>query len=171
MIDQDRDFTLDRAKHLLEKTDAEPSMYIADISRMFECIVSASTEKLSAEAGFSGHGLSRGYRHILFQLSKEDGVTQLSLVQRTKLKAPTVSVALAKMEEHGLVRREADEKDLRQVRVYITEKGRELDRQIRQKCRETDKIMMAGISESETEQLKATLKKILENMLGEGNDI
>lgn len=171
MIDQDRDLTRDRAKHLLKKTDAVPSMYIADISRMFECIVSASTEKLSAEAGFSGHGLSRGYRHILFHLSREDGVTQLSLVQRTKLKAPTVSVALVKMEEHGLVRRETDEKDLRQVRVYITEKGRKLDEQIRQKYRETDKIMLAGISESEVEQLKATLKKMLENMLGEGNDI
>lgn len=146
-------------------------MYITDIGRMFDCIVSAATEQFSAEAGLSGRGLSRGYRQILFHLSREDGVTQLRLVQLTRLKAPTVSVALVKMEEHGLVKRAADEKDLRQVRVYLTPKGRELDDLIRQKSRETEEMMLAGLSDSETEQLKSTLRKILGNMIGEENDI
>ncbi len=171
MEEHDGHFARDRAMRLLKKADATPSMYIGDISRMFDCIVSGETEKFCSEAGLSGRGLSRGYRQILFHLSRQDGVTQLRLVQLTKLKAPTVSVALTKMEENGLVKRAADEKDLRQVRVFLTSKGREFDDFIRKKSHETEEMMLSGLSPDEKEQLRSTLRRILENMIGEENDI
>lgn len=131
-------------------------MYIGDISRLFECTVHGAAER---------NGMSHGYRRMLFHLAHGDGITQLELVKLTRLTAPTVSVALAKMEKEGLVKRVSDEKDMRKVKVYLTEKGREHDDFIKAKSHETEEKMLKGISEEEKEQLVCTLRKILTNML------
>ena len=103
----DPQLSVQRARHLLEKDDATPSMYMGDIARLFECRVSGAAER---------KGVSHGYRRILFHLAHEDGVTQLQLVKLTHLTPPTISVSLAKMEKEGLVKRVADTKDMRGTR-------------------------------------------------------
>jgi DNA-binding MarR family transcriptional regulator len=160
MKNPDHKLTRQRARHLLEKDDAKVSMYISDIARLFDGTVSAAVER---------KGMSRGYRQILFHLAHEDGVTQLSLAKLTHLSAPTVSVALGKMEQAGLVIRKADKDDLRQVKVFLTESGRKQDEFIREKSDETEEKMLEGIGEEEREQLVNTLRKILINMLDEEN--
>jgi len=70
-----------------------------------------------------------GAHLVLAFLASGDGTTQLELVHSTHLKAPTVSVILKKMEEEGIVRRECDKNDGRAVRVFLTEHGREIDRE------------------------------------------
>ncbi len=154
----DDHFCTKKPKRLLEKEDAKPSMLINDISRMFGHRVRRESERA---------GISHGNRKLLMELSHEDGVSQLSLVKHTHLSAPTVSVALSKLEADGLVRREADVTDLRQVKVYITDKGREKDDFIREKCHETEEIMLDGISKDEYDSLITTLKKILSNLIDE----
>jgi DNA-binding MarR family transcriptional regulator len=107
---------------------------------------------------------------MLMFLSHEDGVTQLQIVRHTRLSAPTVSVALAKMEADGLVVRKSDERDMRQVRVYITDKGRQTDDFMRSKCGETEEKMLRGISQEELKNLNDTLRKILKNLLESEDD-
>lgn len=155
------DKTTDMIKNprmLLQKDDATPSMFINDISKMFGMAVKRESERV---------GISHGYRKMLMCLSHEDGITQLQIVKRTHLTAPTVSVALSKMEAEGLVIRRADEKDLRQMRVFITDKGREMDNFIRHKFEETEEIMLRGVSQQEQEQLLSVLRKILKNLIDE----
>lgn len=148
--------SIERPKKLLSKEDATPSMFINDISKMFHNAVRRECEQA---------GVSHGYHKLLMALSCEDGVTQLHLVKKTHLTAPTVSVALSKMEAEGLVRRVTDRQDLRQVRVFITEKGRKMDDISRKKCAEMEEIMMRGISDEEKQQLMSVLRKILINMI------
>lgn len=142
-------------RRALVSDDVTPSMYLNDIAKIFNTTVSRATERM---------GISQGFRGMLFHLAHEDGLTQLQLVKLTHLTAPTVSVALSKMEKNGLVRREADDKDMRQVRVYLTEKGREHDNFVRSKCRETEEKMLRGVSEEEQKELCKILKKLLENL-------
>ena len=148
--------TKSRAMMLLEKEDATPTMYISDIGRLFEYAVSAEAER---------KGMSRSYRKILFYLAHTDGITQLELVRLCHLTAPTISVALNKMENDGLVRRVADEKDMRQVRVYLTEKGRSHDAYIRKISKETEDRVLRGLSEKEISELNRMLRIMLENIL------
>lgn len=146
-----------RAMRLLEKDDATPTMYISDIARLFECTVSSAAER---------KGMSRGYRKILFHLAHKDGVTQLELVKLSHLTAPTVSVALSKMESDGLVKREADKNDMRQIRVYLTEKGRAHDDFIRRVSRETEEQILKGLTDDDITELNRMLRVMLENMVG-----
>jgi len=111
-------------------------------------------------------------RLILTELAKRDGRTQLDLVNATHLKAPTISVALQKLEHEGIVHRRPDEYDLRATRVFLTEKGRELDNKIRKRVTEEETLAMVNLTEAECETLMKLLGKIKQNLMNdkeEGN--
>ena len=149
---------IEKPKHLLEDESAKPSMLINDISKLFRYRVRRESENA---------GVNHGNRMLLTELTHEDGVSQLSLVKKTRLSAPTVSIALTKLEADGLVKRETNPEDLRAVRVYITDKGREKDEYLRSICHNTEDIMLKGISDEEYKALISTLKKILSNLVEE----
>ena len=102
---------------------------------------------------------------ILSYLAIGDGITQLDLVNATHLKAPTVSIILKKMEEEGIVHREADKHDLRAMRVFLTDYGRELDAANIANIKELDAMALDGISESEQATLMLLLTKIRDNII------
>lgn len=127
------------------KPDQLPiGMLINDASKFFHDRMRREMEKL---------GIRDGYRQLLFHLSWEDGVTQLDLVRLSRLKAPTISVTLKKMEDEGYVVRQTDANDLRQVRVYITEKGRTVNEEIRKRIHETEQIFREALTEEEAAEL------------------
>ena len=101
---------------------------------------------------------------ILMELAKRDGRTQLDLATATGLKAPTTSVALQKLEREGYVSRKTDEYDLRATRVFLTEKGREVDERIRRAIREEEARAGRGMSAEERETLIRLLLKIKSNL-------
>lgn len=104
-------------------------------------------------------------RQLMHQLHRADGCSQLDLVRLTHLKAPTVSVTLRRMEEEGLVVRHPDELDLRVTRVYLSEKGREHNRLVRERLQGIDAELMQGFSQEETEQLLHFLERMRDNIL------
>ena len=104
-------------------------------------------------------------RLIMMELAKRDGRTQLDLVNTTHLKAPTISVALQKLEHDGFVLRRPDEYDLRATRVFLTDKGRELDNKIRKRVYEEEALAMENLTESECETLVKLLGKIKQNLI------
>ena len=109
--------------------------------------------------------LQRSCRLIMMELAYKDNITQLDLVRATHLKAPTVSVSLQKMEREGLVSRCQDQEDLRATRVFLTEKGRALDRQIVSKIIEQDDEVEKCLTEDEKKILMDLLRKIRSNLL------
>lgn len=143
--------------NIKEKT---PSMYINELSKLFDDRMRKETEKA---------GIAAGYRRLLFHLARSESATQLELVNLTHLTAPTVSVSLHKMQAQGFVYIENNPDDLRQTTIRLTQKGRELHELVKFKLKETEQIMLTGISDSEKETLIELLKRLRENMLSEAN--
>ena len=107
-----------------------------------------------------------GAHLVLSVLAINDGINQLELVNRTHLRAPTVSVILRKMESEGIVeRKKNDEKDKRAVLVYLTELGREIDRTHIARIKKLDGEAMVGLTDDEKEALMRILPKIRDNLL------
>lgn len=146
-----------------EKTDEmmdfrkSPMMLISEISRLMG-------DKIREKCDDNPIQQKSG-RLLLMELAKRDGRTQLDLVHATHLKAPTISVALQKMEKDGYVTRKPDEYDLRATRVFLTEKGREIDDRIRRRIREEEALAMMDLTESEYETLVKLLLKIKGSIL------
>ncbi len=107
----------------------------------------------------------RSGRLIMMELSHMDGRTQLDLVKATHLKAPTISVALQKLESDGYVMREPDEHDMRAMRVYLTEKGRALEDSLRKRIFEEETAATSVLTERECDILCNLLGKIKNNLL------
>ena len=107
----------------------------------------------------------QGAHLVLSNLAVSDGINQLELVNATHLRPPTVSVILRRMEEEGLVVRMVDECDKRAVRVFLTPKGKELDKKNIERIKELDRIALSGLSEEELSSLMSLLPRIRNNLL------
>ena len=133
-----------------------------EIARLF-------TSRMREQEQGEGIMTQPGAHLVLSMLAINDGINQLELVKSTHLRAPTVSVILQKMESEGIVERRKDnENDKRSVHVYLTEKGRELDREHISRIKKLDAIAMEGLSESEKAILMEILPKIRNNLLLDG---
>ncbi len=136
-----------------------PIMLVNDIGRLWH--------------GHVGDGAPEEFRQksnraILRELSIKDGVFQLDLANNTHLKPPTVSVALGKLEADGIIFRAVDKLDQRATRVYLTEKGNELNTKLRERIKKADEIALAGFTDEEKEALSQMLIRIIDN-LSDGN--
>ena len=119
-------------------------------------------EKLKNE--LERDGLKILYCRLLAALAEEDGGTQLSLVERTGIKAPTVSIMLRQMEKLGLVLRKVDDYDLRKTHVNLTEKGREADKAAKDRIVQMQKNTFGNISEEDLKIFCSVLNTISDNL-------
>lgn len=139
----------------LREVPMAPRMII-EISRMLRFRV-----RQGEDEGVMGQNTAR---LVLSHLAVRDHVNQLELVRLTRLKAPTVSVLLRRMEEEGYVMRIPDETDRRAVRVVLTEKGREFDRRHLSNISTNDHLAMQGLTDEEQETLLRLLTRIRDNL-------
>ncbi len=132
-----------------------PMMVVNEVSKLFR-----DTLRESDDPNIQG-----SYRSLLFHLAHEDGRTQLELSRLTHLKPPTISITIRKMEEDGYVTRITDEKDMRQVRVYLTEKGRNHDKMVQNRINSIEERVMKDITPEEAEVVMKILERMRENLM------
>jgi len=113
------------------------------------------------------HILTTSQRNLMMVVGYNEGSTQLELARMSHLKPPTVCIAMQKMEDLGYVIRKTDEKDMRQVRIYLTEKGKERNRRIGQSMHDTIELARQGMTDEEWETLTALMKRVCENLRDE----
>ena len=153
--------------NLPEKDTAEtdfrkpsPMLILNEISHLMISRISKQHDELLSQ---------RSVRLLIMELARKDGCTQLELVNATHLKAPTVSVAMQKLEKNGIVIRRPDDYDLRATRVYLTEKGRELDNRTRETVYESEDLALASFTQEEKEIFEKLLLKIRSTLLDDQN--
>lgn len=147
-----------------------PPMLINEVSRLFFRIVKQKGGETDKRPTREQHSA----RIMLMHLARNEGATQSELVKVTRMKAPTISVALRNMENEGLVTRVADGDDQRVTHVYITEKGRRVDEENLSRLLGAAEVMMKDVSEEEASAMMATLFKMRENLakeLGVKNEV
>ncbi|NLU11131.1 MAG: MarR family transcriptional regulator [Tepidanaerobacter acetatoxydans] len=119
---------------------------------------------LKTHRSFQKRGVYPGQPPLLFALYKDDGQSQAELAQSLKIKAPTVTIMLKRMEKSGIVKRVQDEIDQRVMRVYLTEYGRKLCKSIYKEIQCIEERMFSGLSEEEKSMLNRLFKKIRDNL-------
>ena len=111
-------------------------------------------------------GLSPGQPKILDHLAAGDRCMQKEIAAVCEIEPATVSKLLDGMEGSGLVRRVPSKEDRRSGCVVITEKGRALQRQSRERFDEIASMELAGFTEEEREQFSAYLHRVYRNLTG-----
>jgi DNA-binding MarR family transcriptional regulator len=75
------------------------------------------------------HGITADQFVLLSVLAREEGITQIAIVERTASDPNTVTAILRLLEDRGLVRREAHAADRRARCVFLTAEGKRVQRQ------------------------------------------
>ena len=115
---------------------------------------------------FSGLGLTlgQGQPRILARLLQGDGLTQRELADACVLDAATLSRALDRMEETGLIRRVENPGSRRSYLVRLTDAGREKAAQVQQGFDRVDEVLCRGFSQAELDRLQEDLERLRANL-------
>ena len=108
--------------------------------------------------------LMPGQPKILEFLLAREGCTQKEIGEGCILDKSTVTSLLSRMEENGLVRKEAGEADRRISNIFLTEKGKKTAEKVKEICAGVDQEAWGDISEEERKRFLETFRKILLNL-------
>lgn len=110
-------------------------------------------------------GLKPGQAVILLMLGCHGGTSQKELAQQIGITPPSMTVALRKMEEGGLILREADEEDQRVIRIRLSEKGKQYVDEIQRIMEDMEQLLYEGISPEERMLFRRLLIEMRDNLL------
>ena len=119
---------------------------------------SAAHQDADRQTGMHGYLLRYLYEN------QERDVFQRDIEKAFFISRSSVTVTLQLMEKNGLIRRESVAQDARLKRIVLTQKARDLHRQIEADILAFESNLARGISEEEQEVFLRVAKKILENL-------
>ncbi len=100
---------------------------------------------------------------VLTNLQEFDGQNVNALAERSYTDRTNLSRAVASLEQDGLVERRREERDQRNVLVFITEAGRQRFEAARPAALQDIDFVLEGLSKSEIDTLMELLNKIKHN--------
>ncbi len=119
------------------------------------------------QARIEPHGVSLGMWYFLRVLWNGDGLTQSELSAEIGTMEPTTLSAVASMEQAGLVRRERHSTDGRKVRVFLTEKGHALRKDLLPEGVAVVSSAIRSFSDTELDLLLRLLKAMQADLVQE----
>lgn len=106
---------------------------------------------------FRGYDLSQAQFDVLAQIGASEGLTQQELATRLLVTKGNISQLLARMEQHGLIRRVQDG---RCNGLHLTDAGRELARTVVPAHEALISELLAPLTDDEQRHLLALLRKL-----------
>jgi len=109
-------------------------------------------------------GLTPFHWLVLCCLWQEDGLATSSIGDQLQQVGGTLTGAIDRMEERGLVRRERDTRDRRNWRIWLTDAGRELQDVLPPLVAAIREKSMAGMSPADRERFSELIDMAIANL-------
>ena len=109
-----------------------------------------------------------GHWTFLRILWQTDGVTQRQLSEQAGVTEPSTVTALQAMEKLGYVSRRKIDGNKKQIRVFLTPRGRSLRPLIVPCAQQVNQIVLAGIPADDLAVTRRTLLAVIENLSRDG---
>lgn len=135
-----------------------------------ECEIRMSLDRVSSQMrrnyseSLRELNLYVGQDNLLTRLWLYDGITQMQLCDHLKCEPPTVSNMVKSLEQNGFIYRERDNQDARVMRIYLTEKGKELEKPVRSKWKQHQENLLYSIKPEERIILRDLIKRMEKNL-------
>ncbi|MCZ8534863.1 MarR family winged helix-turn-helix transcriptional regulator [Psychrobacillus psychrodurans] len=105
-----------------------------------------------------------GQDNLLARLWAGDGITQMQLCDHLKCEPPTVTNMVKSLEQNGFIMRKRDARDGRVMRIYLTDKGKELEEPVDFKWKQQQEKLLHSISPEERLVLRDLMKRMEKNL-------
>ncbi|MGV0783744.1 MarR family winged helix-turn-helix transcriptional regulator [Mycolicibacterium peregrinum] len=113
------------------------------------------------------HGVTTAQIGVLRQLTNQPGLSGAELARRLLITPQGVQLALTALEKRGLVERKQDPQHGRILQVFLTDEGRAVASAVVADAVAAHERVFGVLSDDEQEQLKALLRRVIEQ--GTGN--
>ena len=108
---------------------------------------------------------------VLRYISHADGeVSQKKIQEYLNVSHPTVVGLVKRLENHGFVECQTDEKDKRNKIVFLTQKARDFGKTMEENRKKAEKTAYGNFSREEVNELTRLLNKLYENINKEGKE-
>jgi MarR family transcriptional regulator, organic hydroperoxide resistance regulator len=137
---------------------------------MVDCDIRQSLDKISFQMrrdyneSLRELNLYVGQDNLLSRLWLGDGVTQMQLCEHLKCEPPTVTNMVKSLEQNGFIYRKRDEHDARVMRIYLTDKGKELKKPVEFKWKQQQEKLLHSILPEERLLLRELMKRMERNL-------
>ena len=118
-----------------------------------------------------GIEIGPGQGRVLFALLQGDEIPISELAKRTSLGKSTLTSALDKLETADYVTRIPEQdrnKDRRQIRINLTDRSKELEKEYVRVSQEMTDLFYSGFSDTEIDLCEAYLQRLLDNLEAAG---
>ena len=109
-------------------------------------------------------GVHPGQVPVLKLLFHQQGLSQKEIADHLCVKPPTVTVTIQRMEKLNLIYKKQDEHDQRVSRIFLTEQGKNVIKQLKQNNFHLENEAFHGFSPEELEEFNGFLIRIRENL-------
>jgi DNA-binding MarR family transcriptional regulator len=121
----------------------------------------------ASATAFARHGVHEGQQWVLRTLWREDGMSPGEVARSLGLATPTVTRTTTRMEAAGLLRREPHPGDRRMVRLWLTDRGRALEKDIDAEISQITRRALVTFTEAEQDALVRALDQVRRNLTRE----
>lgn len=88
----------------------------------------------------------------------------MQLCEHLKCEPPTVTNMVKSLEQNGFIYRKRDEQDARVMRIFLTDKGKELEKPVDIKWREQQEKLLHSISTDDRLILRQLMQQMERNI-------
>src|SRR5262245_57783753 len=113
-----------------------------------------------ANARLLKHGVTADQFVLLSVLAREEGITQITIVERTASDPNTVAAILRLLERRGLIRRESHARDRRARCVFMTAEGKRIQRRAAKESEPLLSSLWECMEATDRSQVERFLKRI-----------
>lgn len=142
--------------------ETKGGFYITQIKQLQDRIF----EKLLQENGIK---ISGAQGRILFVLWKQDHLTISEISQMTSLAKNTVSIVVSGMVNKGILQRNGNPENRRQVIVALTDYAKSIQEKYETVSQQMNQLFYKGFTAEEQSLFESYLARILETLLHEEN--
>jgi DNA-binding MarR family transcriptional regulator len=110
------------------------------------------------------YGIGSGQFSFLVQLYHEDGVNQECLSNYLKIDKATTTRAIKKLVDEGYVIKKTDEKDRRSYRIFLTDKGKEIEPEMKKIASQWENILFSNLDRPQREEIISSLETMFKKV-------
>jgi DNA-binding MarR family transcriptional regulator len=144
-----------------DAAEAETLLVLEDFLPYRLAVLAHRTSRELAGVYGERFGLSIPEWRILANLGRFGPLYAGDLAERSSMDKPKVTRALQRLEAGGIVQRNVDAEDRRQVRLALTRRGRSMFRAIAALALDWERQFLSPLSEAERKMLDRVLTKLL----------
>lgn len=107
-------------------------IYLADFKDFLCFKIGLAARKIQKynNSKFAEYGITVAQSNILFCLLESDGLNVKNLAEWLCIDSSAITALMDRLEKENLIERRVDPEDRRALRIYLTEKGRDLAQRI-----------------------------------------